>query len=315
VFVGYGMNVLVVPALAFAHSWQLAALLVAAERTGKALRGPARDVLLSEATQEVGHGFGFGIHAAMDQTGAVLGPLLMAWMVLRSQRFGPAFLSLVIPALFTVAALVVARAVHPSKGTPPRPPKLPEHLPGMFRTYVIASGLLAAGFIDFPLLAYHFQRTGVVAPEVIPLLYAAAMGMTGASALLFGKLFDRYGLVILVIGTIIALLTLPFGFLLGMPGAIGAALCWGIGLGAQDATLRAGIAQVVSMNKRGSAFGTFNAVYGVMWFAGSALMGVLYDRSPALLVAFGVTMQLVAAIMFLALRAPLAAAAKDAHAA
>ena len=63
--------------MAFAGNWQMAALLVVAERTGKALRGPARDVLLSEATQEVGHGFGFGLHAIMDQTGAVVGPLLM----------------------------------------------------------------------------------------------------------------------------------------------------------------------------------------------------------------------------------------------
>src|SRR6185369_4659442 len=109
-----------------------------------------------------------------------------------------------------------------------------------------------------------------------------------------------------------SLLALPFGFFGGTGGAIASVACWAIGLGAQDATLRAGIAQVVSMNKRGSAFGTFNAVYGVMWFAGSALMGVLYDRSPVALVIFGVAMQVIAAVMFLALRAPLAAAARAA---
>src|SRR5690242_2340149 len=73
---GYFLNLVVVPGLAFAGSWQAAALLVVAERTGKSLRGPARDVLLSEATEVVGHGAEFGLHAAMDQTGAVLGPLL-----------------------------------------------------------------------------------------------------------------------------------------------------------------------------------------------------------------------------------------------
>jgi hypothetical protein len=67
-FCGYAMNVIAVPALAFAGNWQTAALLVIAERTGKALRGPARDVLLSGATQEVGHGWGFGLHSVMDQT-------------------------------------------------------------------------------------------------------------------------------------------------------------------------------------------------------------------------------------------------------
>jgi len=138
------------------------------------------------------------------------------------------------------------------------------------------------------------------------------MAMTGAAGLVFGRLFDRYGLIVLVVGTVIALLTLPLGFLGGLAGAIAGALCWGIGLGAQDATLRAGIAQVVSMNKRGSAFGTFNAVYGVMWFAGSAIMGLLYDRSVPALVIFGVAMQVIAAVMFLRLRAPLAAAARHA---
>ena len=307
VFIGYGLNVLVIPALAFAASWPAAAVLVAAERTGKALRGPARDVLLSDATKEVGHGFGFGVHAAMDQTGAVLGPLIMAWMVLRLHRFGPAFLPLAIPALLALTALIVAKHYHPAVVTPPKAPPNPQELPRLFRMYVIASGLLACGFVDFPLLAYHFQRTGVVKPEVIPLLYAFAMGITGAAALVMGKLFDRHGIVILVLGTIVSMATLPLGFLGGFPGAVASAACWGIGLGAQDATLRAGIAQVVSMNKRGSAFGSFNAVYGVMWFAGSAIMGLLYDREPGWLVAFGVAFQVAAAVMFLALRAPLRA--------
>ena len=308
VFIGYGINIVVVPALAFVGNWPAAAMLVAAERTGKALRGPARDVLLSEATKEVGHGFGFGIHSAMDQTGAVLGPLIMAWMVFRSHRFGPAFLALAIPAVLAVIALIFARAVHPSRGQPPPPPTVPRHFPAVFRRYVIAAGLLACGFVDFPLLAFHFQKTGVVAPEVIPLLYAFAMGITGLSALVLGRMFDRYGIVILVAGTLVSLLTLPLGFLGGASGAVGSVACWGIGLGAQDATLRAGISQVVSMNKRGSAFGTFNAVYGVMWFAGSATMGLLYGHSLLALVVFGVVMQIAAAAMFLALRRPLAAA-------
>jgi hypothetical protein len=91
-FFGYAMNVIAVPALAFAQNWQNAAILVIAERTGKAMRGPARDVLLSSATQEVGHGWGFGLHSIMDQTGAVIGPLLMAGAVARTHHFGPPFL-------------------------------------------------------------------------------------------------------------------------------------------------------------------------------------------------------------------------------
>src|SRR5205807_4720729 len=84
---GYFLNLVAVPFLALAGNWQAAALLIIAERTGKGLRGPAVDVLLSEATEVVGHGWGFGLHAAMDQTGAVLASLLAPSTVPRPPRF------------------------------------------------------------------------------------------------------------------------------------------------------------------------------------------------------------------------------------
>ena len=307
--VGYFLNLVVVPGLAFAGSWQAAALLVVAERTGKSLRGPARDVLLSEATEVVGHGSGFGLHTAMDQTGAVLGPLLVATAVARSHQFGPAFLWLALPALGAFIALLFARAMSPHQGTPP-PAPTKKNLPNVFWIYVAAASLLALGFIDFPLLAYHFQKNSLTRPEVVPLLYAGAMGLNGVMALVFGRLFDRYGIQVIVFGILVSLLTLPFGFLGGASGVYISVACWATGLGAQDATLRSGISQVVSMNKRGTAFGAFNGIYGILWFVGSVTMGVLYDFSLIALVVFGVVAQLVAAGFFLWLRRPLAAAAK-----
>lgn len=305
---GYALNLLVVPTLAFAGNWQMAALLVVAERTGKAMRGPARDVLLSEATNVVGHGWGFGLHAAFDQAGAMLGPLLMAVAVARTNQFGPAFLRLGIPAVLALTALLTARAAYPARGVPP-PSKGPQALPHVFWIYVAAAGLLACGFVDFPLLGYHFQKTGLAKPAMIPLLYSGAMAVNGITALVFGRLFDRYGLAVLSGGILVSLLALPLGFLGGTAGAIAAVACWATGLGAQDATLRSGIAQVVSMNKRGGAFGAFNGVYGVAWFLGSAVMGLLYDHSLTALVAFGIVSQLAAAVLFYSLRKPLAAAA------
>jgi len=304
---GYLLNLVVVPALAFVGSWQAAALLIVVERTGKSLRGPARDVLLSEATEVVGHGSGFGIHAAMDQTGAVLGPLLVAGSVARTHHFGPAFLWLAFPAVAAFVALMFARRVSPHRGTPP-PPTKQQNLPNVFWIYVAAAGLLALGFVDFPLLAYHFEQNSFTKPEVIPLLYAAAMGVTGITALIFGRLFDRYGIQVIVFGIIVSAMTLPFGFLGGTIGGYISVACWATGLGAQDATLRSGIAQVVSMNKRGSAFGAFNAVYGVLWFFGSVAMGLLYDHSLMGLVIFGMLAQLLSAIVFVYLRRPLAVA-------
>lgn len=305
---GYAINIVVVPALAFAGSWKAAALLIIAERTGKALRGPARDVLLSGATNKVGHGFGFGVHAAFDQAGAVMGPLFVAYAVAKTNHFGPAFLWLAVPAVGAFTAMIVARAINPETEVK-APKKVDQKLPPVFWTYVAAAGLLACGFVDFPLLAFHFQKTGLVGKETIPLLYAAAMGVNGITAVIFGKLFDRWGVYALAAGILVSLFALPLGFLGGQAGAFAAVGCWATGLGAQDASLRGGIAQVVSMNKRGGAFGAFNGVYGVAWFAGSAVMGLLYDHSLLALVAFGIAAQLGAAAMFVWLKKPLAAAA------
>jgi hypothetical protein len=103
------------------------------------------------------------------------------------------------------------------------------------------------------------------------------MGLEGLAALFFGRVFDRVGIVMLSAGTLISLAGLPLGFLGGPQAAIAGVACWAIGMGAQDACLRSGIAQVVSMNKRGSAFGAFNGVFGVAWFLGSVTMGCSMD--------------------------------------
>jgi MFS family permease len=312
---GYFLNVVVIPAMAFAGNWPMLALLVVIERTGKSLRGPARDVLLSEATGKIGHGWGFGVHAAMDQTGAVLGPLLMYVAVLQKQHFAPAFLRLAFPAAGALIALLVARLVYPQAGkaTPKQVKTIA--LPKVFWWYVAAAGMLALGYADFPVLAYHFQSTSLVKPADIPLMFAGAMGLEGLAALIIGKLFDRFGIGMLSVGTLISLAGLPLGFLGGPVAAIGAVACWAVGMGAQDACLRSGIAQVVSMNKRGTAFGAFNGVFGIGWFIGSTTMGLLYGHSLMALVAFGVAAQLISAVMFFRLRAPLALAAAAAAAA
>jgi hypothetical protein len=138
-------------------------------------------------------------------------------------------------------------------------------------------------------------------------MYAGAMGVNGLAALVLGRLFDRYGVIILVYGTVVSLLAVPLGFLGGTAGAVAGVACWAIGLGAQDACLRPGIAQVVSMNNRGTGFGAFNGVYGVAWLLGSTVMGLLYGVSMPALVAFGAMGELAAAVMFFRLRKPLAA--------
>jgi MFS family permease len=309
---GYAVNLFAVPLLAFAGNWPAAAVLVIAERTGKSLRAPARDVLLSEAAHSVGQGWAFGLHAALDQTGAVIGPLFVAWAVARAHSYGPAFLYLAIPAGAALAMLLIARSVSPV-ALPSRAERGPggTTLPRIFWLYIAAAGMLAIGFCDFPLIAYHFEKTALAAPATIPLLYAGAMVLNGATAPLFGKLFDRFGIAALAGGILVSLFALPLSFFGELRMAMIGVACWGAGMGAMDATLRAGISQVVAMDKRGRAFGIFNAAYGVAWLAGSSAMGFLYDSSILGLVALGVVAQLASATLFFALRGNLQAARRS----
>lgn len=297
---GYAVNLLAVPALALAGRWEVAAALIIAERAGKALRTPARDVLLSHATAQVGHGRGFGLHEALDQIGAVAGPLLMAGVLLQGGDYRTAFALLLVPALLALGLLGVARLRYP------RPQELEaarltapadRTFPRTFWIYLIGAGLLAAGYADFPLIAYHFREAGVLPEAWIPLSYALAMGVDAGAALLLGRWFDRFGPITLALAVALTSAFAPLTFLGGAAAAwVGMAL-WGVGMGAQESILRATLARMIAPERRGTAFGLFHAVFGVCWFAGSALLGVLYDTSIQALVVVAVTLQVLAALV------------------
>jgi len=291
---GYCINTAVVPLLALTTTWPAAAGLMIAERTGKAVRTPPRDVLLSHGAMQVGRGFGFGLHEAMDQIGAVGGPLMVAAMLTWQSGYRGGFAVLVIPAVLGLLVLLATQRIYPN----PRdfePPTLAdlhtEGLPRRFWIYLGAIALVAAGYADFPLIAFHLQRTGVESTRQIPLLYALAMGVDAIAALLFGRWFDRVGLGSLMLAIALSLLFAPLVFLGSFQTAIGGMVLWGIGMGAQESIMKAAIASIVPPQRRGSAFGIFNTGYGLAWFAGSALMGTLYDFSLTALVIFSVLIQ------------------------
>jgi MFS family permease len=300
---GYTVNLVVVPLLAYARNWPVAALLIIAERVGKSLRGPARDVLLSEGAERVGRGWGFGLHAAMDQIGAVIGPLFMVWALSKTRTYSPAFLFLAIPAASALAALLMARSFDiTGKSVAPIASTPNEALPRVFWFYLVAAGLLALGYVDFPLVAYHFGKIRLFSRTQIPLLYALAMAMNGITALIFGRLYDRFGLLVLSGGIVLSFIGLPLLFLAGPEAAIAGIACWGCGMGAMDAILRSGITQLAHVSKRGRAFGLYNAVFGAAWFIGSAVMGLLYDHWVLGLVLTGMIAQLASAVTFVVLR-------------
>jgi MFS family permease len=292
-FIGYALNLLSVPALALVNSWGLAVLLIILERTGKALRTPARDTLLSYATFKMGRGLGFGIHEAMDQIGAFVGPLIVALVFYLKMGYKPAFLVLLIPALIALSLLTFARIIYPA------PQKFEKGFLELetkgfsksFWWYLLGMCLVGAGFVDFPLIGYHLEKTSILSKDWIPILYALAMGVDALSAIFLGLLFDRIGLKAVILAIILSLGAIPLTFLGGIILIFLGMILWGIGLGAQESIMRAVIAQLVPIEKRGVGYGIFNTFFGLFWFVGSFLLGFLYDFSILALVALSVTFQ------------------------
>src|SRR3990172_1480508 len=298
---GYTVNLLAVPVLALAGRWEVAAFLIVIEMMGKAIRTPARDAMLSHATEKIGRGWGFGLHEAMDQVGAVLGPVIVAAFLYLNGGYRAGFAFLLIPALMALAVLLVSRFLypHPSDFEAKTPRLESAGIQRAFWLYLAGVGFIAAGYADFPLIAYHFEKMSVASENWIPVFYAVAMGVDAISALIFGRLFDRIGVSVLIISSLISMLFAPLVFLGGFYYALSGMVLWGIGMGAQESVMRASIAEMVPADRRGSAYGIFNTGFGVSWFLGSALMGILYDISIPALILFSVMMQLASVPFFL----------------
>lgn len=301
---GYFIQLLSVPLLALAGSWKVAALLILIERIGKAIRNPPRDVMLSHAAKEIGYGWGFGVHEALDQFGALFGPLVVAAVLSYRGNYRLAFAVLLVPALVTLAILIVARLLYPRpEDLEPKAPNVhAKGLPRIFWVYLMGAALVAAGFADFQLIAFHFQKADAVTTLWIPITYSIAMAVSGLGSLVFGRMFDRVGIGVLIPLTIVSTLFAPLVFLGGFwPVLVGSAL-WGLGMGVHESIMPAAVATMVPPQRRPSAYGLFTAAYGVAWFLGSAIMGVLYDRSIAGVVIFCVLLELAAIPIFVKVR-------------
>jgi MFS family permease len=260
--------------------------------------------MLSHATQSMGRGWVFGLHEALDQIGAVLGPLVVTAVLYFKGSYRTGFAVLLVPALVALSVLVAARLLYP------RPRDLEAILPELetkgfprrFWLYIIAASLIGAGYVDFPLIAYHFEKASVVSDEWIPVLYAVAMGVDALAALVLGRLFDRKGVPVLIFATVVAAFFAPLVFLAGGYVALLGMALWGLGMGAQESIMRAVIPEMIPADRRASAYGIFNAAFGLFWFLGSLLMGILYDFLLPALIAFSVVLQLASVPVLLGVR-------------
>lgn len=323
VILGYVLDIIAVPALALVgeHGWLAACLLLVVQRTGKAIKKPAKDTVMSFAASQEGAGKSFGIQELLDQIGAFLGPVLL-YLVMLFRQEGPlfriyatCFAVLAIPGAVTLILLLVTRAKFPNPERFEPEPKeyIPFKLKKEFILYIAGISLFAFGFLDYSLVIMHVSQnytslapglaetSSLVNSGTLPLLYAGAMLVDAVAALVFGMLYDKKGVGALVLSTLIST---PFAFFVflcrSVPLLLVGIALWGVGMGAQESILKAAVSGMVPKQSRATGYGIFECSFGVFWFLGSWILGSLYDVSKVAMVIVSMAAQLAAIPLYLA---------------
>jgi len=317
---GYSF-LMVIPMLALTGIWQFAAIFMVLERIGKGLRSPAKDTILSQATKQVGTGFGFAIVEFMDQIGATVGPLIFTFFFM---SIGPGDKSIidyqhgyslmwfpfVVLMMVLFAAFFMVKNPEELENDIVKKPQ-PDRITRTFWLYCIFTFVTTLGFLNFAIIGYHLKANAIVTDAQIPLLYALAMAVDAVIGLVIGKWYDRLkvrfdnehaGLLLLIILPVLTALIPLFALSPGLPIIITGVILWGIVMGTHETIMKAGIADITSIRKRGTGYGIFNMLYGVAIFIGSASAGFLYDYSVTLLIILMVVVELAALPVFFVLR-------------
>ncbi|WP_307806748.1 MFS transporter [Streptomyces sp. FH025] len=315
---GYALTAVTVPFLGLAGTLGVASALVIAERVGKAVRSPAKDTLLSHATAATGRGRGFAVHEAMDQIGALIGPLTVAGVLAATGGdYAPALGVLAAPGVLALALLVWLRLRVPDPAAyeapdTPEPSAAPEAravvagsrpLPRAFWLYAGFSAATLAGFATFGVLSYHVVERQLLSAAAVPVLYAAAMAADAVAALATGWAYDRYGARTLAVLPLLAAAVPVLAFTDTLAAVVAGALLWGAAMGVQESTLRATVADLVPPGRRATAYGLFAAVVGAATLVGGVLAGALYAYSVPVLITVTIAIQ-AAALLLLALTRP-----------
>lgn len=317
---GYSF-LMVIPLLSLTGIWQFAAIFMVLERIGKGIRSPAKDTILSQATKQVGTGFGFAIVEFLDQIGATLGPLIFTFFFI---SLGPGEKSIgdyqgayklmwfpfvvLIMVLFTAFFLV--RNPEKLEQEVVKKPQ-PDKLMRTFWLYCFFTFVTTLGFLNFAIIGFHLKVNNIVTDAQIPLMYALAMAVDAVIGLAIGKWYDwikirlnneHAGLLLLIM---LPLLTAPLP-LLTLSGhltmIISGVVLWGVVMGTHETIMKAGIADITSIKKRGTGYGIFSVIYGIALFIGSAAAGFLYDYSVDLLIIVMIAVELAAVPVFFVMR-------------
>ena len=298
-FIGYAINLLAVPAMALAGNWQVAALLILAERIGRAIRKPTVEAMLSYTTGKHGKGWVYGVNTALDETGATLGPLIMSLVLFLHGDYRTGYALLLTSSVLALGALVVARINFPVPSRLEQGRTAPASgLGRSYWLYMVAAVCFAAGLISYELVGYHLATAKIVTEQWIPVLLAFSTGCGVIASLVLGKLYDRSPLPTLLVAVFLSSLFSPFAFFGGSPALLAGMVFWGIGYATQDTLFKAVVASVLPEGERNLAFGLFYTGYGVGWLIGSVVTGLLYEQSRVALVVFAVLAQLISLPLF-----------------
>lgn len=310
--IGYTINLFCIPMLALTteNGWIYAISLILLERVGKAIRKPAKNTLVSFCSKNLGEGKSFALLECLDQIGAFIGPLILTLVLylkgttnlFDSYKF--CFLILIIPAILTLCILLFARVKYPTPETfeddkeEDKSNKLV--ISKSFKYYLVAISLVAFSFIDFPLITYHVASLNIINEKNLPMLYSLAMLVDSISALIFGFLFDKIGFKTLVLSTLLSM-TFPlfiFNFNNSVLIIIGICL-WGVGMGAQESILKSSVAKLSTKETRSKCFGLFEGIFGLSWFIGSFVLGLIYEASIIAFIIIPIILQICAIIGYI----------------
>lgn len=285
---GYGLAGLARPLIAFTAGWPMLLALRLTDRIAKAVRAAPRDALLAASIGASHRGLAFGLHRAMDNAGAVIGPLL-AWALLGAGvPLGQVFLWAVIPGLVCLGLTLAVRETPPPAASPPRFSWTLAGLPAPLRRYLVVVALFTLGNSSNMFLLLRARELGVAEAQV-PLLWAAVSAVAALFALPLGGLSDRIGRVRLLVAGYVAYAVFYAGMAAwAEPGWRLYALfaLYGIFMAATEGVERALLADLTPPEQRGTAFGWLNLVMGAMLLPASLLFGGLWEGASAT-VAFG----------------------------
>jgi MFS family permease len=292
--VGFAINLFAVPAMALAGSWQVAGLLILAERTGRAIRKPTVEAMLSYSTGELGTGWVYALNTALDETGATIGPLLIAFAMYRHANYRTAYSLLVISAVLAFIALIVARLIFPvpSKLERAEQTAQTERFTPAFWIYMVGAASFGAGLMSFEFISFHLASHRIVSAQWLPVFLGIATGFGVLANLVLGRLYDRVGIRTVIGAVLVSALFSPFVFLGGFGVVLVGMLLWGVGYAVQDTLFKAVVADRLPKGRRNFAFGIFYAGYGGGWLIGSVAVGLLYNVSVTAVVAFSMLVQL-----------------------